>query len=223
MTETKEADAPTAGPSAGRAAGGTTATAAEDVVLIDLQDARPQTDRQRPLPSVPDLERWASEALAAGLAAGLAAELAAGPASARRTVPKPAELTLRIVGEEESTTLNRCYRDRTGATNILSFPFDLPPGLDALDPQAAALGSLLGDLIICAPVVQREAHEQDKTETAHWAHLVVHGVLHLLGFDHLTEAEASAMEALEIRILGALGFPSPYEVIDDVHDERRRI
>ncbi|NBC47240.1 MAG: rRNA maturation RNase YbeY [Gammaproteobacteria bacterium] len=219
MTETKETEAPTAGATTGRAAGGTTATTAEDVLLIDLQDARPQTDRQRPLPSVPDLERWASEALAVGLAA----ELAAGLAAARRTVPKPAELTIRIVGEEESAGLNRCYRDRTGATNILSFPFELPPGLDALDPQAAALGSLLGDLIICAPVLQREAHEQDKTETAHWAHLVVHGVLHLLGFDHLTAAEASAMEALEIRILGALGFPSPYEVIDDVHDERRRI
>lgn len=211
MTNTKEADAPAAGPTTG----GAIDTAADEVLGIDLQDARPEADRQRPLPPVPDLERWASAAFAAGLTAGLA--------TAERIVPGSAELTIRIVGEEESAALNRRYRDRAGATNILSFPFELPPGLDLLDPRAAALGVLLGDLVICAPVVQREAREQDKTETAHWAHLVVHGVLHLLGFDHLTADEASTMEALEIRILGALGFPSPYEVIDDVHDERRRI
>jgi probable rRNA maturation factor len=180
-------------------------------LIIDLQDARPQRKDRGEVPGIADLERWANAAFEAGLQAQ------------GRSATRPTELTLRIVDEDEGAELNRRYRGRTGPTNVLSFIFEPPPGLDPEDPLAEPFAALLGDLVICAPVVRREAGEQCKAETAHWAHLVAHGVLHLLGFDHLTAAEATAMEALEIRILGTLGFPSPYEVIDDVHDERRRI
>ncbi|MHA1568741.1 MAG: rRNA maturation RNase YbeY [Alphaproteobacteria bacterium] len=113
------------------------------------------------------------------------------------------ELTVRIVDEDEIRALNQTYRHQTGSTNVLSFPFEAPPEVD-LD--------LLGDLVIAAPVVAREAREQGKTETAHWAHLIVHGTLHLLGLDHQTPAAAEAMEAREVRILQALDFPNPYHL-----------
>ena len=111
------------------------------------------------------------------------------------------ELTVRIVDEAEMAELNTRYRHKTGPTNILSFPFEAPPGVEL---------NLLGDLVIAAPMVQREAQEQGKTETAHWAHMIVHGMLHLLGYDHLKPAEAEDMEAREIRILHELGFSNPY-------------
>ena len=111
------------------------------------------------------------------------------------------ELTIRIVGLEEITELNERYRHKTGPTNILSFPFEAPPGVEL---------NLLGDLVIAATVVAREAQEQHKTEAAHWAHMVVHGTLHLLGYDHQTPAEAEDMEAREIRILQTLGYANPY-------------
>ncbi len=112
-----------------------------------------------------------------------------------------AEVTLRIVDEAESAELNETYRHKRGPTNVLSFPFEAPPGVTL---------PLLGDLVICAPVVAREAQEQGKPAEAHWAHMVVHGCLHLLGYDHLDEEEATVMETLEIEILGALGYPDPY-------------
>ena len=115
------------------------------------------------------------------------------------------ELTVRIVDEAEMAELNARYRHKTGPTNILSFPFEAPPGVEL---------NLLGDLVIAAPVVQREAREQGKTETAHWAHMVVHGTLHLLGYDHLKPAEAEDMEAREIRILQQLGYSNPY-ILDE--------
>ena len=111
------------------------------------------------------------------------------------------ELTVRIVDEAEMAELNARYRHKTGPTNILSFPFEAPPGVEL---------NLLGDLVIAAPVVQREAREQGKTETAHWAHMIVHGTLHLLGYDHQEPAEAEDMEAREINILHELGFSNPY-------------
>ena len=117
---------------------------------------------------------------------------------------KQARLSLRIVDEVESADLNGRYRGKAGPTNVLSFPFDAPPGLPAPLP-------LLGDLAICAPVVEREALVQSKSLDAHWAHMVVHGIQHLLGQDHLDEGEAQEMEALETRILQELGFPAPYE------------
>lgn len=112
------------------------------------------------------------------------------------------ELTIRVVGFDESRSLNAQYRQKDKPTNVLSFPSELPPDLQI---------PLLGDLVICAGVVEREALEQGKTLLAHWAHMVVHGTLHLLGYDHETDAEAEVMEALETRILGTLGFPAPYE------------
>jgi len=114
-----------------------------------------------------------------------------------------AELSVRLVDESEGADLNRRFRGRSGPTNVLSFSFEPLPGLGECD--------LLGDLVICAPLVAREASEQGKTLEAHWAHMLVHGVLHLLGYDHLGAADAIAMEALETRILCGLGFPAPYE------------
>lgn len=112
-----------------------------------------------------------------------------------------AEVTIRIVDEAEGRVLNRTWRKKDYPTNVLSFAAGLPPGIQS---------RLLGDLVICAPVVLREAAEQHKPPAAHWAHLVVHGTLHLLGHDHETTSEARAMEALEIAILAKLGFPDPY-------------
>jgi probable rRNA maturation factor len=150
---------------------------------LDLQVATEAPD----LPDREDFERWAVAALAG-----------------RR---ERAALTIRVVDAEESAALNGTYRGRAGPTNVLSFPFDLPPGIEARDPIA----DLLGDLVICADVVQQEALEQGKAARAHWAHMVVHGVLHLLDYDHLAENDADEMENLEIGVLGELGFHSPYE------------
>lgn len=112
-----------------------------------------------------------------------------------------AEVSLYIVDEDEGQSLNQQYRAKDYPTNVLSFPADLPEELNL---------PLLGDLVVCAPVVEREALEQQKTLTAHWAHMLVHGTLHLLGFDHIDDDEAEAMEALETRILTSLGFDAPY-------------
>ena len=112
-----------------------------------------------------------------------------------------AELTIRLVGREESRTLNRTYRDKDRETNVLSFPAELPPGIDI---------PLLGDIVICAPLVEQEALEQAKSSEDHWAHLVLHGVLHLLGYDHVQESDAEEMEALEASLLAGLGIADPY-------------
>ena len=114
------------------------------------------------------------------------------------------ELAVRVVDAEESRALNRQYRDQDKPTNVLSFPAPPPDGL----PEAA--GRLLGDVVICAPVVAAEAAEQDKSVAAHWGHMLVHGTLHLLGYDHQTDAEAAAMEALERQILAARSVTDPY-------------
>ncbi len=113
-----------------------------------------------------------------------------------------AELVVRIVDREESRQLNREYRGKDRPTNVLSFPFEAPDVVES---------DLLGDLVICAPLVEEEAREQQKPLEAHWAHLLVHGVLHLLGFDHINEEEAEMMESLEVEILAALGFSDPYQ------------
>jgi probable rRNA maturation factor len=115
------------------------------------------------------------------------------------------ELVLRIVDEAESQALNREYRGKDRPTNVLSFPFEAPPGI-----PAELLDNSLGDLVICAQVVAREASEQGKRLDAHWAHILIHGILHLRGHDHLTESEAEAMESLEIELLAGLGFGNPY-------------
>lgn len=110
-------------------------------------------------------------------------------------------LGLRIVGEAESAALNNRFRRKSYPTNVLSFPFEAPPGTRS---------DMLGDLVICAPVVRREAHTQRKTVNAHWAHMVVHGILHLRGYDHLKRQDAVVMEKKEIRLLKELGYANPY-------------
>jgi probable rRNA maturation factor len=112
-----------------------------------------------------------------------------------------ADLAIRIVDTKEACSLNRHYRGKDYATNVLSFPADLPPEMNV---------PLLGDLVICAPVVAKEAAEQGKSLAAHYAHLTIHGVLHLLGLDHEDEREAEAMELIERELLADLGYADPY-------------
>lgn len=112
------------------------------------------------------------------------------------------ELCLRIVDADEITALNSQYRHKEKPTNVLSFPADIPEEL-ALP--------LLGDIVICADVVRTEAQQQEKTSEAHWAHMCIHGMLHLQGFDHIDDDEATEMETLETRILAGLGYASPYD------------
>ena len=136
------------------------------------------------IPAAISFRRWATAALAGRI--------------------READLAIRIVDESEGRALNRHYRGKDYATNVLSFPAELPEGL----PEDFHM-PLLGDLVICAPVVAREAREQGKSPAAHYAHLTVHGTLHLLGWDHDEEREAEAMEQLEREILDALGIADP--------------
>ena len=136
---------------------------------------------RRGLPAPASFRRWAGAALAG-----------------RRAV---AEVGVRVVDREEGAALNHRYRGKDGPTNVLSFPFEAPPGLEL---------PLLGDLVICRQVVEAEAVEQGKPLMAHWAHMVVHGSLHLLGYDHIEDEEAEEMEQLERDIMQELGFADPY-------------
>ena len=138
---------------------------------------------RRGVPAAASFRRWAAAALA----------------GARRK--QSAELSLRIVGAREARSLNQRYRGKDYATNVLSFPAELPRGIKS---------PLLGDIVICAPEVIREARQQNKQVRDHYAHLTIHGVLHLLGFDHLNDADAAKMEALETRVLASLGVGDPY-------------
>lgn len=122
--------------------------------------------------------------------------------SALRQRSADSEMTIRLVDETEGRELNHTYRHKDYATNVLSFPADVPD--DLLDIP------LLGDLVICVAVVEREAAEQGKSLEAHWAHLVIHGCLHLLGYDHIEDEEAEEMESLERELLAELGHPDPY-------------
>ena len=140
-----------------------------------------RVSRARGLPGTASITDWARAALAGS-----------GPGTA--------EVTVRLVDENESADLNKRYRGKRGATNVLSFSYDLAPGKSGL----------AGDLVICAPVVQREAAQQDKRPRAHWAHMLVHWILHLRGYDHIHKTDAEIMEAFEIRALKRLGFPDPY-------------
>ena len=116
------------------------------------------------------------------------------------------EIVVRIVDEQESAELNQQYRHKSGPTNILSFPVEIPEGIEL---------NLLGDLVVCAPVLEKEALEQHKTLTDHWAHIIVHGVLHLLGYDHIDEIQAELMENKEITILNTLSIKNPYIQVND--------
>lgn len=136
------------------------------------------------LPGTAAIRRWAAAAAGAG---------------------RGGEITVRIVDEAESAALNQRYRGKTGPTNVLSFPAELDVPLPGDEPPP------LGDIVVCAPVVEREAAEQGKTLEAHFAHLVVHGALHLVGYDHEEDADAEIMEAREREILAEFGFGDPYE------------
>ncbi len=150
-------------------------------ITLDVQIA---CDNDK-LPSVEQLQLWAETALL--------------------PYNKNFELTARIVEVAESQQLNHQYRGKDKPTNVLSFPFEVPEGIE-LD--------LLGDLIICANVVEKEAVEQNKTLNAHWAHMIIHGCLHLLGYDHISDEEAVEMETIEIKLMASLGFENPYICAD---------
>ena len=141
-------------------------------------------------PDIPDQEE---------MHAWIAAAIAASNHAGNRYV----EISVRIVDRGEIQTLNTLYRQQDKPTNVLSFPADVStiPGGDA---------ALLGDVVVCAPVVRSEAQEQGKPLASHWAHMLVHGTLHLLGYDHEGESEAALMEGLETKILGQQGFANPY-------------
>ena len=151
-------------------------------LLLDVQLAE-SIEHLNTLPTEEQLTLWASTALHG------------------RTDFEEPELTIRLTDEEESQALNSEYRGKDKPTNVLSFPFEMPPGIPL---------ELLGDLIICVGVVEQEAQEQAKTTEAHWAHMVIHGCLHLLGYDHIKDDEAEEMEALERDLLASLGYPDPY-------------
>jgi len=128
--------------------------------------------------------------------------------TALANVEEDTEVVLRIVDVDESAELNQNYRHKLGPTNILSFPFEAPD-------IAGFESDLLGDLVICAPVLASEAQEQHKPLLDHWAHIVIHGVLHLLGYDHIDDADAQEMESKEIAILKQLNIPNPYLQVTD--------
>jgi probable rRNA maturation factor len=117
------------------------------------------------------------------------------------------EIVVRIVDEAESAELNEQYRHKKGATNILSFPVEIPEGIDL---------NLLGDLVICAPVLEQEARQQNKPLAHHWAHIIIHGVLHLLGYDHIDDEQAEDMENKEISLLQKLNIPNPYQQVAEL-------
>jgi probable rRNA maturation factor len=149
-----------------------------------------QTACSQSVPAEEDIRRWIAAALHG------------------RATQEQVEVSVRIVESDEMARLNETYRGKTGATNVLSFPAGLPVELAI---------PLLGDIVICAPVVSAEAAQQGKTEKAHWAHMAVHGTLHLLGFDHIEEEEAAIMEALESTILNGLSFACPYDINQPEH------
>lgn len=147
-------------------------------VILDLQIACIQPEE---LPSEADFQRWLDA-----------------------VIPKfqaESEVTIRLVDIDESQMLNSTYRGKNKPTNVLSFPFEVPEGIEM---------SLLGDLVICRQIVEQEAQEQNKILFAHWAHMVIHGSLHLLGYDHISDEEAEEMESLETEIMLELGYPDPY-------------
>ena len=144
-------------------------------------DLQMACEQESGLPTAEQIEQWATAAV--------------------QPESDEVEMTVRIVDEAESHALNLNYRGKDRPTNVLSFPFECPDEVEL---------PLLGDLVICLQVVEREAQEQDKPVMAHWAHMVVHGSLHLLGYDHIEDDEAEEMESLETQIMTGLGFADPY-------------
>jgi len=156
------------------------------MIDVDVQVA----SESKTLPNEEQLSLWAKTALA--------------------NLKDSAELSIRLVDVEESQSLNLEYRGKDKPTNVLSFPFEVPPELIGLEE----MGDLIGDLVICATVVEEEAVQQNKASLHHWAHMVVHGCLHLLGYDHINDEEAQIMEDLERKILSQLDIADPYLITD---------
>ena len=146
---------------------------------IDLQNA---CDLKN-IPTIDSLQKWVDSALI-------------------NLTKQEFELTIRLVNSDESQQLNKQYRHKDKATNVLSFPFEVPEGIEL---------NLLGDLVICAEIVEQEAKTQHKALFDHWAHMVIHGCLHLLGYDHINDKDANEMETLEINILATLAIDNPYK------------
>lgn len=160
------------------------------MIDVDVQVA----SESKTLPNEDQLSLWANTALS--------------------KLRENAELSIRLVDVEESQSLNLEYRGKDKPTNVLSFPFEMPPELVGLED----MGDLIGDLVICASVVEEEAVQQNKAPLHHWAHMVVHGCLHLLGYDHINDEEAQIMEDLEREILSALDISDPYLITDWDHE-----
>ena len=147
---------------------------------------------QQNVPDTRRIQTWVKAVVQQAESGGLMANMAT-------------QMTVRIVETDEMVKLNQQYRQKTGPTNVLSFPFESPPGMpiDLIEPA-------LGDVVVCAAVVTHEAAAQGKTLLAHWAHMIVHGTLHLLGYDHIQNDDAQKMETLEIAVLAELGYANPY-------------
>ena len=160
---------------------------------IDLQNALSAESDGQFIPSNTQFDTWFKKALAL---------------QDQRVIDKECELTIRLVEAAESQSINHEYRDKAKPTNVLSFPSDLPDFI--IESEAAYY---LGDLIVCSSVLRKEAEEQNKKLEDHWAHICIHGLLHLLGYDHINENEAVHMEALEAKILAELGIDDPYKDI----------
>lgn len=170
----------------------------EELVDVDVQQALVADSDEPPAPTL--LREWANRAY-------------------KQVASSPTEITIRLVDESEMAELNESYRGKQGTTNVLSFPFEnefdfaAMPNIDTDTDTEAELDSVadfLGDIVICHKVIQREAQEQKKSELNHYAHMVTHGVLHLCGYDHLEDAEAEEMEALEVVILAQSDIENPY-------------
>ena len=153
------------------------------IAIVDYQQAYEADEvMAKAIPSLEQIEAWANAVLVA-----------------ENTGEQ--EITVRFTDDEESQTLNHEYRGKDKPTNVLSFPFEVPPGIEM---------NLLGDLVICVPVIMREAEEQDKTPTNHYAHMVVHGILHLLGYSHDKSSNTKTMEDLERKLLSEINISNPY-------------
>jgi len=164
-------------------------------VVVDVQLALDETSSVE-VPENKQIQQWA------------AAAIKAARNEDNQGKNQNTQMTVRIVEEAEISQLNEDFRHKTGATNVLSFPFVLPPGIPENESAQP-----LGDLVVCAAVVNKEAKEQLKNNSAHWAHIVIHGTLHLLGLDHQNKKEAYDMESLETNTMFELGFPDPYKEI----------
>ena len=156
-------------------------------IIVDIQHASEQAEA---IPSDALFTSWVKHALQSSYVQDAVSD------------KSQVELSIRVVDAAESQQLNFQYRQKDKPTNVLSFPAEVPDFVDV---------PLLGDLVICVPVVMEEAIQQQKEANAHWAHMTIHGTLHLLGYDHIGEEDALLMESIEVKLLTALGFPSPYE------------